>query len=819
MKLKPEFPKKAPCAAPTFYRTYSRVKEDGTKENFDEVVDRTVEGLRKLGGLTSDDLESIANHQREVKITTSGRWLWVGGTEWLEKPENALGAYNCLSLYLDEEEDFFLTFDLLGQGCGVGAVIEKEGLSKLKPIVNHITLSSLSGEDIGCKYNLPFISYRGEYFDMDREDCLMFKTGENTILLVPGDSRLAWVDTYRKLWSLFNGTADKDYYGTPIPSSSYEVYVDYSFIRPKGVPIKGFGGKAQPSGFPIFIERVTTILNRVVDAGGGLSTKRASLLCCEGGKAIVAGGVRRSAEWHGFDSDDKEGGSCKENLWVENNGKWIIDPERDAFRMANHTRLFHHRPTIEEIRESVTKQHASGEGAIMFVPEAIARCNADIFPTKQERDNFIQTYVESKGHLEALRMVSNKIPAASEYELTHRMKRYLANPCVEILGYDLTCNLTLVHLESFDPNDDAGIREAFRLATLCAAPLLKHVFPHEVLQKSRDIDPIVGVCFTGLFDFLISRFGEPWLEWWMAGRPRDWRPIHQSPPEHLGLKVVASRVEDGKEVPLYGKGLNIFHYLSEFFIKEEQLLMLDWKNIVRDTLEAYCEQEGLRCPNRFTALQPSGTKGLLSGGAPGWHPSYAQYYIRRITFAREDPIAMACMRYGYKVIPGVDSKQKDGSLYEDIWDPNVTTWLVEFPIKAPWSDEVDGEWPVEDAHVHSRWDLHMQCQKYYVTHNTSTTITFLESEIEDLSQYIYKAIQNNEGYVSGALLAGEKYTFPRMPYEKISKEHYEKAMDEVLSSRETSDFMSLMNDYHHEQIAQSGGCTSDKCEIGSFLGK
>lgn len=1523
-----EFPDKAPCAAPTFYRTYSRVKKDGNKESYAEVIDRTIQGLRELGGVSKEDLESIRKAQLEVKVTTSGRWMWVGGTEWLNKPQNSGGAFNCFSLYLDDKELFFLTLDLLGQGGGVGAVIEREGLDKLEPFNYKVKLSSLSGDAIGCKYGTKFQLYpeSRDLFDMDREDSLLFRYSNNQLLLVVGDSRLGWVDAYRKLWSVFIGQAI-DTYGETIPAQCYQVIVDYSFIRPEGTPIKGFGGKAQPNGFPVFLDRVAQILNEAVSKEGRISTKQASLLCCEAGKAIVAGGVRRclpagtkvmmadasykniedisvgdlvvgvngeerevlsffeqgkqclyqvdtsegafrctpehkiwvdteegpvwvearalargdllvkkdaidtpsrnipvdrvfltaysaetydievdvdhaffadnflvsnSAEWHGFDSSDDEGNSCKDNLWVEIDGKWIIDPERDAFRMANHTRIYHHRPTLDEIKESVSKQHASGEGAIMFAPESIARCNSDILPSRIEKNNFIESYVTDKDMSRSI--LSNLVPNISDDEISHRMKRYLANPCfgpgtivltsegyfpietllsrdvevfdgkewrrtrfkitgfdqrvstlkltsgeeilatpyhtfiledgterklsdlkpgdkllthkevynsdyyasdeeierkisscafpnevlnwsigskrsfmnalyvssailndknllldkkgwaqglqillrsigvnskisslqdedlrriflafydyilddeadcpnnvvesvtpgnkydavycctvpeshrmslsnlitgqcVEIIGHNLVCNLSLVHLESMDPNDEASIEEQFRLAALAAAPLLKYNFSNEVLQSSRELDPIVAVCFTGLFDFLVAKYREPWLQWWMDGRPKDW------------------------SYPTYP-------HLSQFFLEEEARLFSNWKEIVRDTIKTYCEQEGLKIPNRVTAIQPSGcgdkdvlrifdnyigyaddilspgqgevkgldlsvrdgikvttgianqplnlvkitlknkreirlthdhrlsvsgnwvradelmpgmkldysigeyrskqeaplnaldlsqykkyneelnigeykkgylvpiimpgnmspqlayiigalygngcsdkrkstgrirfshqrldvlnhiqdlsedlfgirgtissdppnryelalvntalydwfkvnnllkpcrskdlyriplvlrsssresilsficglidtdgcvrksgsmsvdsasekfirsmqqiaeavglcfsisrntkgsnfqckkdmwslcfsrmlskpeameylnnnclkckdrpitgpkftfsfnpyevesiqfestpdysydfgvegvddddswywqgaikshnTKGLLSGGAPGWHPSYAQYYVRRITFGREDPVAMACMSYGYSIIPGVDSKKEDGSLYDDIWDPNVSTWLVEIPIKAPWSELVDGEWPVEDAHVHSRWDLYMQVQKHYASHNVSATINFTAEEIDDLSQYIYEAIQNNDGYVSAALLAGEKYTFPRMPYEKITKEEYEERINTVLSNRVTDDFLSLLAGMTHEQGEGPGGCSSDKCEI------
>ena len=61
-------------------------------------------------------------------------------------------------------------------------------------------------------------------------------------------------------------------------------------------------------------------------------------------------------------------------------------------------------------------------------------------------------------------------------------------------------------------------------------------------------------------------------------------------------------------------------------------------------------------------VQPAGTKSLLTGAAPGWHPPKAQRFIRRITFRKNDPIALACMDYGYSVVPSQSDKDEKGCL-------------------------------------------------------------------------------------------------------------------------------------------------------------
>ena len=43
------------------------------------------------------------------------------------------------------------------------------------------------------------------------------------------------------------------------------------------------------------------------------------------------------------------------------------------------------------------------------------------------------------------------------------------------------------------------------------ACLLNHRFEVERYRQSREWDPIVGVSFTGLFDFFVHAFGADWL--------------------------------------------------------------------------------------------------------------------------------------------------------------------------------------------------------------------------------------------------------------------------------------------------------------------
>jgi len=320
--------------------------------------------------------------------------------------------------------------------------------------------------------------------------------------------------------------------------------------------------------------------------------------------------------------------------------------------------------------------------------------------------------------------------------------------------------------------------EAFTAGALSVAVLLNHQFVEERYRKSRELDPIVGVSFTGLFDFFVNAFGVDWLRWWAQGRP---------------------------ETPA---GLE--------FKRQEQDYLTRWREIVHRVVWDYCDRHGIKRPNRCTTVQPSGTKSLLTGASPGWHPPKAQRFIRRITFGKNDPVALACLDYGYNVIPSQSDKDESGHLLNDPFHPRATEWLVEIPVKVSWAnlpgaDEID----ISKFSALTQMDFYLQVQRWYVRHNTSATIELRQDEVEALGTRIYEAIKNDEGYISAALLArfDDHQSFPRLPFEPISPEEYQQLRQEVKSRRKTDDFNVALSQYDSGYFKESGpsGCDSDKC--------
>ncbi|MCU0569093.1 MAG: ribonucleoside-triphosphate reductase, adenosylcobalamin-dependent [Oculatellaceae cyanobacterium Prado106] len=747
-----QFPESAPAANPVFFRTYSRrdKKAGNLRETWEEVCDRTLKGIVKLGHLTPAEADLIDRMQHQLKSLPSGRWLWVGGTEWIEQPENFSGAYNCTSTNAVDWRAFGLMMDLAMMGCGTGAVLEPKYINRLPAIRNRLQVR-LEGEI-------------GTVSAGERRDETAVQVQDNQARIVVGDSRRGWVASYQSLLEL---STDERFMG------DVDIIIDLSNVRPAGETLKGFGGVANPIRLPGLYDRCAQILNRAI--GRQLTSVECCLLIDEAAVTIVAGNIRRSAGMRQGVSTDEGFGTAKENLWQQDaEGNWRIDPERDSLRMANHTRVFHTKPTREECVDAVRKQFYSGEGAIQWAGEAVARSNADLLTDATTRTEFLEAYQQDT----AYQWLKDHHPQLSEAEIEHRLGRYGLNPCGEIIGENFHCNLSEVHLNQLDPLDFRSQEEAFTAAALSVAALLNHKFNEPRYRQSREFDPIVGVSFTGLFDFCVQAFGVEWLQWWEQGRPDTM----------TGLK----------------------------FKQQEQQYLSHWKEIVHRAVWGYCDRHNLKRPNRCTTIQPAGTKSLLTGASPGWHPPKAQRFLRRITFRKNDPVALACLDYGYKIVPSQSDKDENGRLLDDAFDPRCTEWLVEIPVEVPWAnvpgaDRID----ISKFTALAQMDFYLQVQKHYTAHNTSATIELREGEIEGLGDRIYQAIANDEGYISAALLArfDDLQTFPRLPFEPISKDQYDQLNQEVELRRKTEDFHKALSRYDSGELIEAGpaGCDSDKC--------
>lgn len=1001
-----EFSIHAPSAPAVFYRSYSRRKQDGTRESFVEAITRTVNAIAEVGKFTDEQTALTLEMGLKQHCFPSGRALWVAGTEWAKKPDNFPGYYNCCSMHVDDPDMFGLLMELAMMGTGTGAVLEQEVVDRLPAVRRALFIEDVITNS-GTKGGSP--NTKIEFIGIEQENPV--------INITVGDSREGWAKAYEGLIRLAMGYPATDEEDTT--SIDARVYLDLSQVRQAGEPLKGFGGTANPIRLQTTFERAARILSNA--AGRKLTSVEACLLIDEAATAVVAGNIRRSAGMRQFSSSDLDAASAKDGLYKQDaDGNWSVDPEKEALRMANHTRCFHVKPDYETIKASINKQFWSGEGAIMYVPESIARANADLLSTPELKQRFLELYcadqdqarqflieraeevgeptddriiqhrldryglnpclsgdtkiltvhdgprsfkdlaragddvlvwtVNKETNEAAVRMMRNpritgydqpvleiefdsglKVKATHNHsfftlhrnkiqakdlkvgqsvaafaihqhrdghlrivrndksldcvrqQFCHRIiaehygingevihhidgnplnndpanleatthiqhnqehyanrvrngfyhgtpgekaKELIANHkvvairdagtatvyngtvddfhnyvvvdpdavgksyvsgvlsanCGEILMRDNLCNLSEIHLNTIDPTDLELQHKAFYAGGLQVAALLQHKFVPERLAYSRENDPIVGVSFTGLFDFFVHAFGAPWLKWMMKGRP---------------------------------PGIN-----GQKYVQREAKFLQAWRASAEQGVKDYCNQHGIRLPSRYTTVQPAGSKSLLTGASSGWHPPKAQRFIRRITFGVNDPLVSALRDYGYNVIPAQSARDDAGNLLDDITDPRVQEVLVEIPTEVSWAN-LPGcdKFDLNQLPVEAQWGLYMQVQNVYTTHNTSATLEFREAEIDTLSKLMSDSIANDGGYISAALLArfDANETFPRLPFEPINKEVFKRRMGAVIAARSVLDpdttVLDLLNKYDNPDYELKGaaGCDSAKC--------
>jgi ribonucleotide reductase class II len=808
-----------PLSAIQLASAYSRIKADGKLENWDEICDRYLHhpeaGLFAIGDYTEEEETLIEKMQRadgqvsNVKVFGSMRALWCV-SDWAAQPGNYAAMFNCQSRNIDSIEAICSQAELAMLGVGTGCVLTQEHICKIPLVKQRISIELVGKPGDKTKAERQentSIIWREDYSDTADE--------KYTDISV-GDSREGWVEAYRAILNV-----------AIVGDSPPHIKIYLGNIRSAGERVMGFGGTANPNELGKCFEMISLVL------AGAVSRQLTSVELCLVidwfSKAIQSGGIRRAAGMRQFDADDIEAAAAKTGLWQENeNGEWKIDVMRAAMTAANHTRVFKRKPTYEECLESVNKQFKSGEGAIQWAGEAITRASADLLPQgSSERQRFLDLYSISEE--KSMRWLM-QIFKLSFVDAHNRMQRKALNPCGEAIFSDNFCNLASVHLGNIDPFNLEEQRQAFRVAALHASGLLNKNFIDPLFKASRDADPIVIVSFTEAIDYFTRAFGIPWLRWWKRDRASNaWEVVEGADRDRIetvsklfGVNISDYEVET---IPLEGyterelRQPQRYLNLNIFTTLEEKYLTL-WRMTVRKTVWGYCDQHDLKRPNRCTGLKPEGSGTLLTGiGCCGIHLPKAWWYIRRKECRAGDPKALAAIAFGYEVMPASSEKDEYGVLLNDPYDPRVNQWVIQVPCQEPLIstfpelEDLELDPSQFSAIAQLRW--FKQVQKYYSEHNTSYTLELRENEIEAVAKGIYEAIRDDEDFISMALLARyhDRKTFPRLPFEPISRSEYERLTSEVLQRRKFDTYEEALSLFSDFIDSPPPSCDSAICEF------
>jgi adenosylcobalamin-dependent ribonucleoside-triphosphate reductase len=244
----------------TFLRTYSRLKEDGTKETWTDVCERVINGMysiqkdhAKSQRLPWNDSKAQASAKEaferlyELKWSPPGRGLWVMGTPLVNTQRNSAALQNC-------------------------AFVSTKEMTKNDPAKPFTFLMEASMLGVGVGFD-----DKGA----DKEFTIYAPQGEETYV-VP-DTREGWVKTLELIINAYLR-----------PDTKAPIF-DYSEVRPEGTPIKTFGGTAAG---PEPLERLVNHITKLFSGRAGEKVTRKDIADIGNmiGVCVVSGNVRRSAE-------------------------------------------------------------------------------------------------------------------------------------------------------------------------------------------------------------------------------------------------------------------------------------------------------------------------------------------------------------------------------------------------------------------------------------------------------------------------------------------------------------------------------------------
>ena len=270
-------------------RTYNRPTDDTGKnfETWEDTVNRVIQHQswlwNRAGSADGAELLELRTLMLERKVLTSGRTLWLGGTDVAKTREAS--QFNCSFTNVETVQDTVDVLWLLLQGCGVG----------FRPIIGQLT-----------GFSKPITEFQVVRSERTAKggNAVNSESYENGVWTITvGDSAEAWAKSIGKL--------------VAHPFPAHKLVLDFSQIRPAGERLKGYGWiSSGDAAIANAYEAIFNILNR---RAGSLLT-RIDILDLVNWLGTVLSS-RRSAEIALFEYGEdewQEFAVAKKDWWVNN---------------------------------------------------------------------------------------------------------------------------------------------------------------------------------------------------------------------------------------------------------------------------------------------------------------------------------------------------------------------------------------------------------------------------------------------------------------------------------------------------------------------
>ena len=187
----------------------------------------------------------------------------------------------------------------------------------------------------------------------------------------------------------------------------------------------------------------------------------------------------------------------------------------------------------------------------------------------------------------------------------------------------------------------------------------------------------------------------------------------------------------------------------------------DWAKCAKLAIEVnekYATEVGVDPASRLTCIKPEGTSSLVVGSSSGIHPRHSLYYLRRIRYKKNEPIAQYLSAFHTGLL------EKDNA--------NPTQVILAVPIKAPERSVYRSESPVDLLErikfFQTNW-VHPGHKDGANSHNISATVSIKPGQWDEVGKWMW---ENREFYNGITVLPYDLGTYEQPPYEEITKQIY-----------------------------------------------
>lgn len=760
----------------TYLRTYSRFKDDGSKEQWYETVARVINGTfsiqknwAKQNRLPWSDVKAQRTAERMYKDLWSFRW---------SPPGRGLFAMGSPRVHGDRGSSTALN------NCSTVSTNLMTKNDPAKPFVKLMD-NSMLGVGVG--------------FDTDgyKKGFRVHRPEESDEVFVVPDTREGWSESVGILINAYLK-----------PNQSLPRF-DYSEIRAAGEPIRTFGGIAPgPDPLVQLHERLTRVFEEKVgqEADSMLILDIANII----GVGVVSGGVRRSALLAAGDPDDREFIDAKDLEKNPNRSEWFfmsnnsikVNTTNDLSHILDGIKLngepgvlwmdvAHNYGRIEDgvrtdDQKTVATNPCFGPETVFVtrdgdrklgdtVGESVEVWADDWYPATVESFGFQQLNRVTFNNDTVIRVTPNHRWELIDGSLTHDIKVGDRVPATSPYDEELP---DYWEVTSIEPD---GVEEVF-----CAIVPGKERFTLAGGIYTSNCGEIFlegGGELCCLADVYIGRQGS---------KEEFFRSLKNA---YLYAKTVTLLpTEDPDTNAIIQRNRRIGVSLSgvaDFADNEGIPKLREWMDegyrYLRKLDEKYSKWLCVRESIRLTTSKPGGTTGIVFGQSPGvhWSPGGRTFH-RGIIFQKSDPIVGQLRAAGYRV-------------EKSVYTPE-TSVFVQFPVKS------QAKRSESEVSLFEKANLAATAQRYWADNSVSVTLSFDRDTEGDQLPLVLDVFLGQ--LKSASFLPMGKDTYPQMPYQSMTRGEY----DEVEGTCFPVDLAPVYRGNALEAVGENY-CTTDKCEL------